>query len=73
MDMQQQPECRVPERKEHLHMMHIPPRMAEAERGRWVVEEDRSHLGFKGGKQFPGYSSNALSEPHGIDDIGIWP
>ena len=40
MDMEQEPEWRVPEGKEHLHMMHI-PRVGEEERARWVVEEDR--------------------------------
>ena len=29
------------ERKEHLHLVHIPPRVGEEEKARWVVEEDR--------------------------------
>ena len=41
VDKKQEPESRVPERREHLHMMHIPPRVGEEERDRWVVEEDR--------------------------------
>ena len=36
----------MPERKEHLHLVHIPPRAGEEEKARWVVEEDR-------GKQEP--------------------
>ena len=31
----------VPERKEHLHLVQIPPRPGDKERARWVVEEDR--------------------------------
>ena len=38
---EQTPEWRVPERKEHLHLVHIPPRVREEEKARWVVEEDR--------------------------------
>ena len=38
---EQEPEWRVPERKEHLHLVHIPPRVGEEEKARWVVEEDR--------------------------------
>ena len=41
VDNGQQPEWRVPERREHLHMVHIPPRVGDEERARWVVEEDR--------------------------------
>ena len=41
MDKEQEPEWRVPERKEHLHLVHIPPRVGDEERARWVVEEDR--------------------------------
>ena len=41
MDKEQAPELRVPERREHLHMIHIPPRVGDEERARWVVEEDR--------------------------------
>ena len=41
VDKEQEPEWRVPERKEHLHLVHIPPRVGEEEKGRWVVEEDR--------------------------------
>ena len=40
----QESEWRVPERKEHLHGVHIPPRMGEEEKARWVVEEDRGKL-----------------------------
>ena len=32
---------RVPESKKHLHLVHIPPRVGEEEKARWVVEEDR--------------------------------
>ena len=41
MDKEHEPEWRVPERKEHLHLVHIPPRVGEEEKARWVVEEDR--------------------------------
>ena len=41
MAKEQEPEWRVLERKEHLHMMHITPRVAEEERARLMVGEDR--------------------------------
>ena len=41
VDKEQEPEWRVPESKEHLHLVHIPPRVGEEEEARWVVEEDR--------------------------------
>ena len=41
VDKEQEPECRVPERKEHLHLVHITPRVGEEEKARWVVEGDR--------------------------------
>ena len=41
VDKEQEPDWRVPERKEHLHLVHIPPRVGEEEKARWVVEEDR--------------------------------
>ena len=41
VDKEQEPEWRVQERKEHLHLVHIPPRVGEEEKARWVVEEDR--------------------------------
>ena len=41
VDKEQEPECRVPERKEHLHLVHIPPRVGDEEKARWLVEEDR--------------------------------
>ena len=41
VDRKQEPERRVPERKEHLQVVHIPPRVGDEERARWVVEEDR--------------------------------
>ena len=44
VDKGQEPESRVPERKEHLHLVHIPPRVGDEEKAGWVVEED-------GGKQ----------------------
>ena len=31
----------MPERKEHLHLVHIPPSVGDEEKARWVVEEDR--------------------------------
>ena len=43
---EQEPEWRLPERKEHLHLVHIPLRVGDEEKARWVVEED-------GGKQEP--------------------
>ena len=41
VDKEQEPEWRVPDRKEHLHLVHIPPRVGDEEKARWVVEEDR--------------------------------
>ena len=41
VDKEQEPEWRVPERKEHLHLVHIPPRVRDEEKARWVLEEDR--------------------------------
>ena len=41
MDQVQEPERRVQERREHLHLINIPPRSGDEERARWVVEEDR--------------------------------
>ena len=41
VDKEQEPEWRVPERKEHLNLVHIPPRVGDEEKARWVVEEDR--------------------------------
>ena len=41
VDKGQEPEWRVPECKGHLHLVHIPPRVGEEEKARWVVEEDR--------------------------------
>ena len=41
VDKEQDPEWRVPECKGHLHLVHIPPRVGEGEKARWVVEEDR--------------------------------
>ena len=46
VDKEQQPEWRVPEIKEHLHLVHIPPRVGDKEKARWALEEDR-------GKQEP--------------------
>ena len=40
VDKEQEPEWRVPERKEHLHLVNIPPKSGDEERARWVVEED---------------------------------
>ena len=41
VDKEQKAEWRVQERKEHLHLVHIPPRVGDTERARWVVEDDR--------------------------------
>ena len=41
VDKEQESEWGVPERKEHLHLVHIPPRVGEEEKARWVVREDR--------------------------------
>ena len=41
MDKEQEPEWRVPERKEHLHLVHIPPGVGDEQKARWVVQEDR--------------------------------
>ena len=42
VDKEQEPEWMVPERKEHLHLVYIPPRAGEEDKARWVVEEDRA-------------------------------
>ena len=39
---EQEPEWSVPERKKHLHLVHIPRTVGEEEKSRWVVEEDSS-------------------------------
>ena len=41
VDKEKKPEWRVPERREHLHVVHIPPIVGDEEGARWVVEEDR--------------------------------
>ena len=41
VDKEQEPEWRVPERREHLPLVHIPPRVRDEEKARWVVGEDR--------------------------------
>ena len=41
VDKEQDPGWRVPESKGHLHLVHIPPKVGEGEKARWVVEEDR--------------------------------
>ena len=41
VDKEQEQEWRVPERKEHLHFVHILPRVGDEEKARWVLEEDR--------------------------------
>ena len=41
IDMDKEPEWRVPERKDHLHLVHIPPRAGDEERAKWVLQEDR--------------------------------
>ena len=41
VDKEQEPEWRVPERKEHRTLVHIHPRVGEEEKARWVAEEDR--------------------------------
>ena len=40
VDKEQDPEWKVPERRDDLHLIHIPPRVGDEERARWVVEED---------------------------------
>ena len=47
VNKEQEPEWRVPERKEHLHLVHIPPRVGDEEKARWVVEEDRGKQELK--------------------------
>ena len=39
--MEQETEPRVPDRKMHLQILHIPQEVAEDEGARWLVEEDR--------------------------------
>ena len=41
VDKEHEPEWRVPERRDHLQLIQIPPRVGDEERARWVVEEDR--------------------------------
>ena len=48
VNKEQEPEWRVPESKEHLHMVHIPPRVSEEEKARWVVEEDSGKQELRG-------------------------
>ena len=40
VDKEQESEWQVPERSKHLHLVHIPPRVGEEDKARWVVEED---------------------------------
>ena len=40
VDKEQEPDWRVPERRDYLHLIHTPPRVGDEERARWVVEED---------------------------------
>ena len=47
VDKEQEPEWRVPEKKEHLNLVNIPPRVGDEERARWVVEEDRGRRELK--------------------------
>ena len=47
VDKEQEPEWRVPERKEHLDLVHIPPRVGDEEKARLVVEEDRGKQGLR--------------------------
>ena len=46
-DKEQEPEWRVPERREHPHMVHIPPRVVEEETAQRGVEEDRGRRDFR--------------------------
>ena len=41
VDKEQEPDWRVPEGEEHLHLVDIPRRVGDEERARWLVEEDR--------------------------------
>ena len=41
VDKEQEPEWTVPERKQHLHLVHTPPRVGNEKRARLVTEEDR--------------------------------
>ena len=41
VDMEQEPDWRLPERRDNLHLMHITPRVEDEERAKWVVEEDK--------------------------------
>ena len=41
VNKEQEPEWRVPERGEHIHFVHIPPRVGDEEKARLVLEEDR--------------------------------
>ena len=41
VDKEQEREWRVPERRDHLHLIHIPPRVRDEERARPVVQEER--------------------------------
>ena len=40
VDKEQDPEWKVPERRDHLHLIHIPPRVGDEERAGRVVQED---------------------------------
>ena len=48
VDKEQEPEWRVPERKEHLHLVHIPPRIGEEEKVRWVIGGGQRQAGAQG-------------------------
>ena len=41
VDKEQEPEWRVTERKEHLHLVHKPPGVGDEEKAGWLVEADR--------------------------------
>ena len=41
VEKEQEPEWGVPERKEHLHLVHITQTVGEEEKARGVVEDDR--------------------------------
>ena len=47
VDKEQEPKWMLPERRDHLHLIHIPPWVGDKERARRVVEEDRGEGSYQ--------------------------
>ena len=57
----------MPERRDHLHMMHIPPTVGEEERARLVAEAKR---GQKTVNSVPAASAHAGGSKRGVGSGG---